>query len=348
MKSTQLNILRNLIREEVKKSLATKAPINEAFASSILKRLLAQKTYRTTIAPAFQKMAQIALDKVTDDAITKMDPQAAYMQLRKSNAGNKVVVFYVSEKGTTNTYAKDTYYQKIAPGTVLGLASGDNKFFDVNYIRYGEDKDKMTMSAGKSGDSVGISKSGSGYGSTGLYNVKRVAEVADTAYMVDLEKLKDKGLGTSGLAAQRAIAKRGAVAFKSDAQFKKENLARYKEALQGRAAKGDIDTMVLEAIQQVTKQISAAVSGKSLSQYGDVLIGKSPKGREVTASDASNALNRLLQDFSRYSAAKIELEKNIATGGPEYRSNYPEAKVKEHALDIKNQVIKINKLDYGW
>ena len=85
--------------------------------------------------------------------------------------------------------------------------------------------------------------------------------------------LKDKGLGTSSLASQRVMAKRGAIAFKSDAQFKRENLERYKEALQGRAAKGDIDTMVLEAIQQVTKQISAAVAGKSLSQHGDVLIG---------------------------------------------------------------------------
>jgi hypothetical protein len=346
MKSTQLNILRNLIREEVKKSLATKAPINEVFASPILRRLLAQKTYRTTIAPAFQKMAQIALDKVTDDCITKMDPTSAYKELKK--AGGKVVVFYVSEKGTTNTYAKDAYYQKIAPGTVLGLASGDNKFFDVNYIRYGADANKQTMSAGKTGDSVGVQKSGSGYGSTGLYNVKRVAEIADVAYVVDLDKLKSQGLGTSSLAAQRSTQKLGAIAFKSDAQFKKENLARYREALQGRAAKGDVDTAVLEAIQQVTKQISAAVAGKSLSQYGDVLIGRNPKGREVTASDASNALNRLLQDFSRYSAARIEVERDNAASAGTGRASYSEAKVKEYALDIKNHCIKINKLDYGW
>jgi hypothetical protein len=345
MKSTQLNILRSLIREEVKKSLAAKAPINEAFASPILRRLLAQKNYRTTIAPAFQKMAQIALDKVTDDAITKMDPTSAYKELKK--AGRKVVVFYVSEKGTTNTYAKDAYYQKIAPGSVLGLASGDNKFYDVSNINYGDDKGKRTMSTGNSGDSIGVQKSGSGYGSTGLYNVKRVAEVADTAYVIDLEMLKDKGLGTSTLALQRANAKRGAIAFKSDAQFKKENLARYKEALQGRAAKGDVDKMVLEAINQVTNQISAAVAGKSLSQYGDVLIGKSPKGRDVTASDASNALNRLLQQFATYSSSKIELEKSQA-GDPNYRSSYAETRLKEAALEIKTQCIKINKLDYGW
>jgi len=345
MKSTQLNILRNLIREEVKKSLAAKAPINEAFASPILRRLLAQKTYRATIAPAFQKMAQIALDKVTDAAITKMDPTSAYKELKK--AGRKVVVFYVSEKGTTNSYAKDAYYQKIEPGTVLGLASGDNKFFDVNYIKYGDDKGKRTMSTGDGGDSIGVQKTGSGYGSTGLYNVKRVAEVADTAYVIDLEMLKDKGLSTSSLASQRAMAKRGAVAFKSDEQFKRENLARYREALQGRAAKGDVDRMVLEAINQVTKQISAAVAGKSLSQYGDVLVGKSPKGRDVTASDASNALNRLLQQFATYSSSKIELEKSQG-GDPNYRNSYSETRLKEAALEIKTQCIKINKLDYGW
>jgi hypothetical protein len=341
MKKTELQ---QLIREEVRKVLQTRK-LNEAFASPILRRLLAQKMYRSTIAPAFQKMAQIALDKVTDDAITKMDPQAAYKELKK--AGGKVVVFYVSEKGTTNPYAKDAYYKKIEPGTVLGLASGDNKFYDVSNINYGDDKGKRTMSAGKSGDSIGVQKSGSGYGSTGLYNVKRVAEVADVAYMVDLEMLKDKGLGTSSLASQRAMAKRGAIAFKSDAQFKKENLARYKEALQGRAAKGDIDTMVLEAINQVTKQISAAVSGKSLSQYGDVLIGKSPKGRDVTASDASNALNRLLQQFATYSSSKIELEKSQA-GDRNYSNSYSETRLKEAALEIKNQVRKISKLDYGW
>ena len=202
------------------------------------------------------------------------------------------------------------------------------------------------MSTGKTGDSIGVGKSGSGYGSTGLYNVKRVAEVADTAYVIDLSVLRGQS-GTSSLVAKRSSQKLGAIAFKSDAQFKKENLARYKEALQGRAAKGDVDTMVLEAIQQVTKQISAAVSGKSLSQYGDVLIGKNRKGRDVTASDASNALNRLLQDFARYSSAKIELEKSQA-GDLNYRSSYSEAKVKEHALEIKTQCMKINKLDYGW
>jgi hypothetical protein len=344
MNPTQLKSLQKLIREEVKKSLAVKAPINEAMASRILANLLSQKTYRSTIASAFQKMAKVGLDKVPDSAVAKMDPASAYREMKKLT--DEIVVFYVSEKGTTNTYAKDSYYQKIQPGTLLGIASGNNKFFDVDYIKYGDNKGKTIMGQGGAGDTLGVRKSGSGYGATGLYNVKRVAEVADTAYVINLSDIK-KQYDVTGLQAQRATAKTGAVAFKTDAQFKKENLARYREALQGKAAKGDVDTAVLEAIQQVTKQISAAVSGKSLSQYGDVLIGKNPKGRDVTASDASNALNRLLQDFARFCAARIEVEKEGAAGGTG-RASYSAAKVKEYALDLKNHCIKINKLDYGW
>lgn len=340
MNPTQLKSLQKLIREEVKKSLAAKAPINEAFASPILQKLLAQKTYKGTIASAFQKMSQIAIDKVKDDNIMEMHPKAAYNEMKKFV--DTIIVFYVCKQAAVNPYAKDGYGKNIPAGTVLAIASGDNKFYEINYVKYGSDAGKPTMGIGK-GDNLGVQKTGSGYGATGLYNVKRVAEVADTAYVINLSAMKSQ-LGTADKVASRVLAKQGAIAFKTPQQFKKENLARYKEALAGRAAKGDVDTAVLEAIQQVTKQITAAVAGKSLSQYGDVLIGKNPKGRDVTASDASNVLNRLLQDFARYSAAKIELEK----AGEGVRTNYSEAKVREYALDIKNHCIKINKLDYGW
>ena len=42
------------------------------------------------------------------------------------------------------------------------------------------------------GDNLGVGKTGSGYGSTGLYNVKRVAEIADIAYVLDLTNLNEQ------------------------------------------------------------------------------------------------------------------------------------------------------------
>jgi len=58
-------------------------------------------------------------------------------------------------------------------------------------------------------------------------------------------------------------------------------------------------------------------------------------------------LNRLLQQFATYSSSKIELEKSQG-GDPNYRNSYSETRLKEAALEIKTQCIKINKLDYGW
>jgi hypothetical protein len=338
--------LQQLIREEVRKVLQAQK-LNEDFASPILKRLLSQKRYKTTIAGAFQKMAKVALDKVPDSAITKMSPAAAYRELKKSGTamgGTDKVVFYVSENGAVNDYAKDAYYKKIEPGTVLAIATGDNKFYDIDYIKYGSDKGTTTMIKGKSGDSIGVSKSGSGYGSTGLYNVKRISEVADVAYVVDLTVLRSQ-YGTEKKTLDRYLAKSGAIAFKSAAQFKKENLARYQEALAGRAANTDIDKLVLDSIQTITKQISDAVAGKTMSQYGDVLLGTDKRGRNVTASDATNILNRMMQDYARYSGAMKEVEANKGAG---QRNTYSESRVKEYALAVKNHAIKIKDLNYAW
>jgi hypothetical protein len=339
--------LQQLIREEVRKVLQAQK-LNEDFASPILRKLLSQKEYRTTIAGAFQKMARVALDKVPDSAITKMSPSAAYKELKKSGTAGpaNLVVFYVSENGGINNYAKDSYSKKIEPGTLLAIASGDNKFYDVNYINYGSDKGSRIMSTGKSGDTLGVSKSGSGYGSTGLYNVKRVSEVADTAYLIDLVSLRSN-YSTDAKTRERTIAKQGAIAFKSAAQFKKENLARYQDALAGRAANTDIDKLVLDSVQIVTKQISDAVAGKTMSDFGDVLLGTDKRGRNVTASDATNILNRLMQDFARYSAAQKEVER-YKDSGRSGMDSYAQARIKEYALSVKTIAQKIKTMNYAW
>ena len=229
---------------------------------------------------------------------------------------------------------------------MLAIASGDNKFYDVNYINYGSDKGSRIMSTGKSGDTLGVSKSGSGYGSTGLYNVKRVSEVADTAYLIDLVSLRSN-YSTDAKTRERTIAKQGAIAFKSAAQFKKENLARYQDALAGRAANTDIDKLVLDSVQIVTKQISDAVAGKTMSDFGDVLLGTDKRGRNVTASDATNILNRLMQDFARYSAAQKEVER-YKDSGRSGMDSYAQARIKEYALSVKTIAQKIKTMNYAW
>jgi len=199
--------LKELIREEVRKVLKEQK-LNEAFTSPILRDLLTRKINHagrseTELAGAFQKIAKIALDKVPDSAVTKMNPMEAY---RKSKSPD-VIVFYMSEKGGTNPYAKEAIFSKIEPNSLLALASGDKKFYDVDY-NYGTWKDGKPTQIRKNlpgekgsfshgGDSIGIRKQsfslgGRGEQTTGLNTVKRIADVADVAYVIDLAAVRSQ------------------------------------------------------------------------------------------------------------------------------------------------------------
>ena len=234
---------------------------------------------------------------------------------------------------------------------MLGVATGDNKFYSINYPRWSQSemgKKGPSMSAGKSGDNLGVSKSGSGYGSTGLYNVKRVAEVADIAYVIDLKALKGAGLGSSEKTAFRTTQKSGATAFMTAKQFKDDNMSRYKAILKDKAASGGSETIikgVQAAIQVVSDAISKAVGTMTTGRYSDIIVGNDPKGREVKASDAANFLRNILNDFERYVSATRDAE--TATKGG-YRDTYYVEQQKEYALALKQKIQKANNMDYAW
>lgn len=338
-----LNILKKLIREEIQKAI--KSQINEEFASPILRKLLTadgkisfSSGYSKEIAQAFYTMSKVALDKVEDKDITKMLPLQAYKTMKKDNPN--AIVFYMSEAGATNTYAKDSSEKKIDPGTLLGIASGDNKFYSINYPRY---RNNVTMTPG-TGDNLGVRKTGSGYGSTGLYNVKRVAEIADVAYVLDLTNLKATK-GTSEKVALRTSQKAGATAFMSAKDFKNDNLARYKEILASRAVSSPIDKQVLDAITAVTDAIKAGVGSKTIGKYDSIILGQDPRGREVKASDAANFLRNVLDNYERFVTASKAVSDSEKVGRTD---SYYHGQVKEYAFALKKQFNKAKTMDYAW
>lgn len=345
-----LDVLKKLIREEIQKAI--KSQINEEFASPILRKLLKgdpgknkwSSGYSKEISQAFYNMSKIALDKVEDKDITKMLPLQAYKTMKKDNPN--AIVFYISEKGGTNPYAKSTYDGKINPGTLLGIASGDNKFYSMNYPRWRNSemgKKGPTMGLG-TGDNLGVGKTGSGYGSTGLYNVKRVAEVADIAYVLDLTNLKTTK-GTKEKIELRTSQKAGATAFMSASDFKKDNLSRYQAILRDRAASSPIDKDVLETIGLVSDAIKQGVGSLTTGKYDSIIVGQDPKGREVKASDAANFIRQVLDDYERYIQYAKQAKEAESEGS---RSNYYSEEAKQYALSLKQKAIKAKNMDYAW
>jgi hypothetical protein len=345
-----LDVLKKLIREEIQKAI--KSQINEEFASPILRKLLKGDPgknkwgsgYSKEISQAFYNMSKIALDKVEDKDITKMLPLQAYKTMKKDNPN--AIVFYISEKGGTNPYAKSTYDGKINPGTLLGIASGDNKFYSVSYPKYRNSemgKQGPTMGLG-TGDNLGVPKTGSGYGSTGLYNVKRVAEVADIAYVLDLTNLKATK-STKEKIELRTTQKAGATAFMSAKDFKNDNLRRYQAILRDKAASSPIDKDVLETIGLVSDAIKQGVGTLTTGKYDNIIVGQDPKGREVKASDAANFLRQVLDDYERFIQYSKQAKEAEAEGS---RSNYYGEEAKQYALSLKQKAIKAKNMDYAW
>jgi hypothetical protein len=264
--------------------------------------------------------------------------------MKKDNPN--AIVFYISEKGGTNPYAKSTYDGKINPGTLLGIASGDNKFYSVNWPKYSKANTKYpepTMGLG-TGDNLGVPKTGSGYGSTGLYNVKRVAEVADIAYVLDLTNLKAT-IGTKEKIELRTSQKTGATAFMSAKDFKNDNLRRYQAILKDKAASSPIDRDVLETIGLVSDAIKQGVGALTTGKYDNIIVGQDPKGREVKASDAANFLRQVLDDYERFIQYSKQAKEAEAEG---QRSNYYGEEAKNYALSLKQKAIKAKNMDYAW
>jgi len=343
---TNTELLKSLIREEIKKALI-KSSLTEAFASPILQRLLKgdlrkmHTGYTKEIAQAFYNMSKVALDKVVDSDIQRMDPSLAYKTLKK-NGGENLIVFYMSEKGGKNPYAKDSYSGTIPPNTLLGIASGDNKFYSIDYPRYSA-KPAPEMKQG-TGDNLGVQKTGSGWGSTGLYNVKRVSEVADVAYVIDLSKLQATK-STKEKIELRTTQKSGATAFMTAKQFKQDNINRYNAILASKVVNTGPDVIskqIQDVIQTISADIAHAVGSMTIGKYSRIIVGKDPKGREVTAADASNFIRNMLDNFERYIDCLNEAAKESID------DNYYKKSAAKYALTIKNLINKANNMDYAW
>jgi len=318
--------------------------ILEGFDSSILQKMVSNS--RNGIGKKFFD----ALSKmgIASSEITNLDMQVIPVSDASKYAQqhpNQILIYYSnSEKG--NPYAGINAMRDesiIQSGIVLAVVKG--KFYQgLSYDRYASKSGKAQYNIIPDGgqDSIGVDKQRGMYGS-GLNTLKKMADVTDIVYAIDpasVASSTDKRLA-------RKESKEGATSFKNNKEFKEANQKRYDDILSTRAVNSDIDGIVQKAIDELTEQIKEGLAKKLKGKYGDdLIIGESPKGREVKMTDATYLMNNILTVFGRYTSALTDAIKSKETHG--ILDTYHDESAKRYAKEIRDYVNKIPSLNYAF
>jgi hypothetical protein len=302
--------------------------------------------FDASLAKAFYGATKLKLDQIEDEDLLTVSPDSAY-----KNKQEGTIVFYISDTEKPNPHApSDAYYaNKTIPGEgyLLAVTSGDNKFYDnvwANYRTNVKDRTLRTVDNNPS-DSVGIGKKYKGWDATGLYNVKRIAEVADRAIIVNVALLSQKYSATAERA-ERAAAKKGAIAFKSDKDFKAENKARYNQILAQKVVAMPLDSLVAKAIETMSEQIKTGLDKKEKGRYGEIIVGKNAKGAEAKLADVAYHMRSILDEYSRYVGVVAQQEASVAKYG-EAESWYKK-ELQQQAVNLKAKLDQVDSFSYIW
>lgn len=322
-------------------SLNEAESLNEAFKSMKLAKLLTPKkksSWNKGIAQEFYNYTKVKLDKVEDHDLLEVDPKVAYKQ-----KGGTKVKFFLIDNEKQSPYTKDSYDGRI-PAGLIAVLDGNNDFMGAVYRRFSSEKGRVLTKTDKA-DSLGVDKRRKGYGATGLSSAKRIADFADRAIVIDVDILRQR-YSAQQQKDSRTAAKKGAIAFKSDKEFKAENIARYNEILANKAASLPLDKMVKDAIDKLADQIKEGLAKGEKGRYGDIIIGKNSKGNEAKMRDASNHMSNILDDYGRYVQYVADGEKEKEEWGKE--NSYYAREAKNYAKNIKDKINQIDTFDYAW
>jgi len=318
--------------------------LNEAFKSLKLSTLFnVDKSGSRDLAGAFYNFSKLAIDKIEDYDIIEMDPQTA----RKEKRAN-AIYFYIVTSEKVNPYIAGSTPSRwnngiIPSNTLLAITNGNNEWYSTGYNRYSKVE---TLSKSDSRESsAGFDKRDSKrYDGSGITSITKVAELADVAYVIDLDVLKAR-YSTTELLRARQEAKSGATAFKSDKDFKAENMSRYNLILSERAVELPIKDEVSAAIEKMSKQIADAIAAGETDKYGQIIVGTSPKGSPAKLSDCAYHMKSLLDAFQTYATDVENAEKEKQSG---YDGKYYIQRIKNDAKNVADKIKQIDTFSYVW
>ena len=319
MDDSEAELVKTIKKGKFAKYRATESlELNEALASSKLRGLIDIKKGGKELIKGIYGLAKVALDKVTDDMIiSNSNPVEVY---KKAKTFGNVIVFWISRNEKENEYAPSSgRYVEIIPGNcLLAVSNGKNEMFQNDSIWNrnsdtigGKKNTRRLKNMGKypgSKDTVGVNKSHNQYSGTGLGNIKRIAEMSDECYIINLDTLR-ASLSTDDKTSARAEAKSGATALTNPKKIKEDNLTRYNDILAKKADNPDkIDKKVKEIIEDAHQFLMAGLAKKELGNYNELTIGKDPKGREIRPRDLTNYIANILSDYQGYVSAYVNMK----------------------------------------
>jgi hypothetical protein len=328
--------------------------VNEAFKSSKLRNLMNMSAAGTSygdkihnLTKAFYGLTDAKLDQIGDEhLIDYADPEKAAKEFKKDI---DTVVFYIVDNAKENPYADTKSYNDMVRPGILGISKGGD-FLAANYHgaeeKYKNRKATYGMSIARDKtDAVGGNKKYKGYGASGLYTVKRVAELSDRVIVINLAALRGGELDARQKVQSRAEAQKGAIAFQSSKDFKAAQIKRYRDILATKASKLPLDKIVEDSINTLTKHIADAMKSGNKTKYNEIKIGEDKKGREIKITDAANVMSSILSSYERYVRYVADAEKEKDSG---YSTGYYEKEAKQQAKYVADYAKKVKDMNYAW
>ena len=357
MDDSEAELVKTIKKGKFAKYRATESlELNEALASSKLRGLIDIKKGGKELIKGIYGLAKVALDKVTDDMIiSNSNPVEVY---KKAKTFGNVIVFWISRNEKENEYAPSSgrYVEMIPGNCLLAVSNGKNEMFQNDSIWNrnsdtigGKKNTRRLKNMGKypgSKDTVGVNKSHNQYSGTGLGNIKRIAEMSDECYIINLDTLR-ASLSTDDKTSARAEAKSVATALTNPKKIKEDNLTRYNDILAKKADNPDkIDKKVKEIIEDAHQFLMAGLAKKELGNYNELTIGKDPKGREIRPRDLTNYIANILSDYQGYVSAYVNMKTEEEKFGSS--SSWYMRDAKRKALELKQRMAKWDNKNIVW
>jgi len=264
--------LKQIIKEEYRNI------ISEAFADPNIRKIskmggIKGNKYNNWFTK-FANTHDIAWDKLPVGTLTKTtnmnDPMI-----------KKGLAFWVNTSRKQNPYAQQSWDSTLPEGVMAVTLSG-----------------KVQYDGREGVGAKGVSKYGdaSGHGKRGTLQLKKLKEIADEVYVMDMEMFRG---GTKALKGKRADLKLGKDKFKDSRAWRTANLNRYKDILNARVGTRDnVDSMVAKIVKLANVAVEEGMAVIKVGRYDELTT--TVGGNEVAMKDVTSAMSRALRSYGEY------------------------------------------------